>query len=63
MQYNWIKDREQKNQFYIYWKQGKDNHADYYKKHFPASYHQQIRSAYILKGHHVSIPTSCARVC
>ena len=63
MRYNWIKDREQQNQFYIYWKQGSDNHGDYYTKHFPASYHQQMRPKYILKGYHIQVPTLCARVC
>ena len=63
MRYTWIKDRDQQNQFYIYWKQGKDNHADYFTKNFPPSYHQQTRPKYILKGYHVSIPRLCARVC
>ena len=63
MQYNWIKDQEQQNQFYVYRKQGSDNNGDYYTKHFPCSYHHQIRPRYILKGYHIQIPTLCARVC
>ena len=55
MRYNWIRDREQQGQFYIYWEQGTNNYADYSTKHFPTSYHQQIRPTYILKGYHIQI--------
>ena len=48
MQYNWLKDRERLKQFIIYWAKGANNFADYFTKHFPSSYHQQIRSTYLL---------------
>ena len=42
MRYNWIRDREQQGQFYIYWKQGTNNYADYSTKYFPASYFRKF---------------------
>ena len=45
----WIKDRVNNNDFYIYWSAGANNFADYFTKHFSPSYHQQIRSSYVLK--------------
>ena len=51
MWFYWLKDRAAQKQFHIHWKRGASNLADYYTKHFPPSYHQRIRSQYILKGH------------
>ena len=68
MRYHWLKDREQQQQFYIYWDKGSNNHGDYWTKHFSPTYHQDIRSTYILKGFYVTIPkyninNVCTRVC
>ena len=51
MRLHWLKDRVRQQQFRITWEKGKTNLADYFTKHFPPSYHQHIRSKYILKGH------------
>ena len=50
MRYFWLKDRVSQSEFFIYWDKGSNNHADYWTKHWPAKYHQQIRPTYILKG-------------
>ena len=50
MRLHWLKDRVRQQQFRITWEKGKTNLADYFTKHFPPSYHQHIRSKYILKG-------------
>ena len=42
MQWHWLNCRAAPNQFHYQWKQGSDNHADYYRKHHAGSYHQQI---------------------
>ena len=44
-------------QFIIYWEEGLTNFADYFTKHFSSSYHQKIRSTYILKGYNISAHT------
>ena len=51
MRYHWLREKELQKQIKIYWQKGSDNHADYYTKHFPAKYHQEIRPKYILSGH------------
>ena len=68
MRYFWLKDRISQSQFYVYWDKGTNNHGDYWTKHWPTSYHQQIRPTYILKGHYLQlqlnmIATDNARGC
>ena len=55
MRYFWLKDRVSQSEFIIYWDKGSNNHADYWTKHWPAKYHQQIRPTYILKGNHLQL--------
>ena len=47
MRFYWLKDREARNQFRIYWRQGKLNKGDYVTKHHPAIHHQTIRSTFL----------------
>ena len=55
MRYFWLKDRISRSEFFVYWDKGSNNHADYWTKHWPATYHQQIRPNYILKGNHLQL--------
>ena len=43
MRFYWLQDRETLKQFRIYWRPGKQNMADYWTKHHPASHHKNIR--------------------
>jgi hypothetical protein len=43
MRFYWLKDREAREQFRIYWRQGKLNRGDYVTKHHPAIHHKTIR--------------------
>ena len=47
MRFYWLRDREQQNQFHIFWKPGKTNLGDYHTKHHPASHHQAVRPIYL----------------
>ena len=47
MRYHWLRDRESQNQFNFFWDKGSSNHADYYTKHHPVSYHKSIRKTYV----------------
>ena len=47
MRYYWIRDRVKQQQFYIYWKPGKKNLADYFSKHHPTWYHRKMRKLYL----------------
>ena len=44
MCYNWLEDRISNKDIQLLWKPGKSNVADYFTKHFAASYHRMIRS-------------------
>ena len=43
MRFCWIRDRVRQGQFKIHWKRGKDNRADHFTKHHPASHHREMR--------------------
>jgi hypothetical protein len=46
MRFYWVRDRVGQGQFNVFWASGKDNDGDYYTKHFPGSYHQEVRPKY-----------------
>jgi hypothetical protein len=46
MRYYWTRDRVEQQQFYIHWKKGTDNYADYFTKQHPPSHHNFIRPSY-----------------
>jgi len=74
MRFYWLKDREARDQFKIYWRRGKLNRGDYVTKHHPAIHHQTIRPTLLtpwkvvealrkkLKGISGTITSSTARV-
>ena len=43
MRFHWIKDRTKRGQFHVFWDSGKNNLADFYTKHHPASLHRLLR--------------------
>jgi hypothetical protein len=75
MRFYWLKDRETRKQFRIYWRAGKLNLGDYVTKHHPAVHHQTIRPTILtpwkvvetlrakLKKIAESATNSVARVC
>ncbi len=75
MRFYWLKDRETRKQFRIYWRAGKLNRGDYVTKHHPAVHHQTIRPTILtpwkvvealrtkLKKIAESATSSAARVC
>ena len=47
MRFNWIKYRECQEQFRIYWRPGKSNYADYWKKYHPSKHNQNTRKEFL----------------
>jgi hypothetical protein len=43
MRYHWLTDRVLQKQFDIYWRQGRENLADYHTKHHSAQHHKDMR--------------------
>ena len=61
MRYYWLQDRQQQQQFRIYWYDGTKNLEDYFTKHLPPTHHINKRSTYLhqpkYKQHnHSSVP-------
>ena len=48
MRFHWMQDRCNQGHFLVYWKQGKNNLADYFSKHHPAHHHKHMRSTYLI---------------
>ena len=46
MRYYWIIDRCQQKQYSVIWRKGKGLLADYFTKHHPPAYHQEVRPIY-----------------
>ena len=47
MQFYWIRDRSNQDQFNIYWKPGSTNRGDYFTKHFPPAHHWTVLPSYL----------------
>jgi hypothetical protein len=49
MRFHWLRDREQREQFRIYWRPGGANLADYWTKHHAPTHHTNIRAEFLTK--------------
>ena len=49
MQFEWLLDREQQGQLWIYWKHSKTNLADYFTKHHPPAHHPNVRGDFLTR--------------
>jgi hypothetical protein len=49
MRFEWLKDREAKEQFCFYWWLGKTNLADYFTKHHPPVHHRNMRAEFLTR--------------
>jgi hypothetical protein len=47
MRFFWIQDRVKQGQFYVYWRKGKTNRADFVTKNHPPKYHRETRGQYV----------------
>jgi hypothetical protein len=47
MRFHWLQDRECQQQFRIYWRPGKMNYANYWKKHHPELHHRNIQKEFL----------------
>ena len=43
MRYHWLREKQTKDVFRIFWDKGSNNHADYFTKHHPAKHHLEVR--------------------
>ena len=51
MRFYWLQDRKDQGQFTIYWRPGKNNLADYHRKHHPHSNHTLMRPIILHSPH------------
>ena len=73
MRYHWLRDRQLRRQFNVYWNKGINNDADYFTKHHLPKIHQEKRKLYIhskklqqihlLQEQMQSFTSGIARVC
>ena len=48
MRFFWARNRIRQGQFFIYWRPGKNNRADYFTKHHAPLHHKKMRSIYLV---------------
>ena len=64
MRYHWLRDRQNQQQFKIYWEKGTNNDADYFTKHHPTNHHRAQRAKYVRDNIKECLHLLCsARVC
>jgi hypothetical protein len=51
MRFYWIKDRAKQGQFFVHWRRGTDNLADYFTKRHSPAHHRAMRSRYLIDLH------------
>ena len=49
MRFEWLKEREAKEQFCFYWRSGKTNLADYFTKHHLLAHHRNVRGEFLTR--------------
>ena len=49
MRSEWLKEREAKEQFCVYWQLGKTNLADYFTKHHLPVHHRNVREEFLTR--------------
>eukprot|EP00957_Ditylum_brightwellii_P049828 3777915-Ditylum_brightwellii.AAC.1 len=42
MQFYWVQNCKRQGQFRVYWEPGRNNKADYFKKHHPQAHHKKV---------------------
>ena len=47
MRFEWLKERQAKEQFKFYWWAGKTNLADYFTKHHPPAHYQNVQAEFL----------------
>ncbi len=49
MRFHWLRDREAQGRFWIYWRPGKTNLADYFTKHHAPTHHVNLRAEFLTR--------------
>jgi hypothetical protein len=49
IRFEWLLDREQQEQYKIYWRPGKTDLADYFMKHHPPSHHRNVQGEFLTR--------------
>jgi hypothetical protein len=63
MQFWWLADRVEQNQFRIFWAPGSVNLAIYFSKKHPASHHVKVRPIYLyMNGKSPSLLQGCDKI-
>jgi len=54
MRFHWLRDREARSQFRIFWRPGGANLADYWTKHHPPAHHSKMRSEFLTRTEEIA---------
>ena len=53
IRFHWMRCRDTQEKFKYYWRPGRQNWADYWTKHFPASHHINMRLEFLTPTQHL----------
>jgi hypothetical protein len=62
MRYHWLTDRVHQQQFDVYWRPGRENLADYHKKHHSAQHHKDTRHLILHEANSLQVLRGCVKL-
>jgi hypothetical protein len=62
MRYHWLTNRVSQKQFDIYWRPGRDNLADYHKKHHSAQHHKDMHHSILHEANSLQVLRGCDKL-
>jgi hypothetical protein len=62
MRYHWLTDRVRKKQFDVYWRPGRENLADYHRKHHSEQHHKDMRHLLLHEDNSLQVMRGCVKL-
>jgi hypothetical protein len=62
MRYHWLTDRVRQKQFYVYWRLGRENLADYHTKHHSEQHHKDMHHLILHEANSFQALRGCVKL-
>jgi hypothetical protein len=62
MRYHWMTDKVRQKQFDVYWRPGRENLADYHKKHHLEHHHKYMRHLILHQANSLQVLRGCVKL-
>jgi hypothetical protein len=62
IRYHWLTERVRQKQFYVYWRPGRENLADYHTKHHSAQHHKDMLHLILHEANSLQVLRGCVKL-